>query len=73
MGCLLCVLHMRAYRGGVTTDQDHENPDPDRIRRWHIDNPYEGERCAACGEPLLRSDLINIEYEAGVMHAECSD
>lgn len=49
------------------------NPAPDVIRRWHIANPYSHESCALCGEPLERGELINIEFEAGVMHATCSD
>lgn len=52
---------------------DDENPDPQRIRRWHIDNPYPNEQCAECGQPIARGELINIEYEAGIMHAACSD
>jgi len=42
-------------------------------RRWHIPCPYDHERCALCDEDLARGELINIEYEAGVMHAACSD
>jgi hypothetical protein len=53
--------------------RDPGNPAPSRIRRWHIDNPYDHESCASCGESLTRGNLINIEYEAGVMHAACSD
>ncbi len=43
------------------------------IRRWHIANPYDDLDCAYCGEPLERGELVNIEYEAGVAHASCSD
>ena len=53
--------------------RDEGNPAPDIIRRWHIPCPYDHERCALCGEDLARGELINIEYEAGVMHAACSD
>jgi len=53
--------------------RDEGNPAPDIIRRWHIPCPYDHERCALCGEDLARDELINIEYEAGVMHAACSD
>jgi hypothetical protein len=54
-------------------DPNPENPDPQRIRRWHIANPYPDEECAGCDEPIARGELINIEFEAGVMHAACSD
>lgn len=53
--------------------QDPGNPDPGLIRRWHIPNPYNGERCTGCQELLVQGELINIEYEAGVMHATCGD
>jgi hypothetical protein len=53
--------------------RDAGNPAPDVIRRWHIPCPYDHESCALCGEDVERGDLINIEYEAGVMHAACSD
>lgn len=53
--------------------QDPGNPAPDRIRRWHIPNPYDDEYCQDCGDELTRGELINIEYEGGVMHAACSD
>jgi hypothetical protein len=49
------------------------NPDPGVIRRWHIPCPYDHESCALCGRRLARGELVNIEYEAGVMHAACSD
>jgi len=52
---------------------DAGNPAPDVIRRWHIACPYDHERCALCDEDLTRGELINIEYEAGVLHAACSD
>jgi hypothetical protein len=52
---------------------DAGNPAPGIIRRRHIPCPYDHERCALCGEDLTRGELINIEYEAGVMHAACSD
>jgi hypothetical protein len=52
---------------------DAGNPAPGIIRRWHIPCPYDHERCALCGEDLTRGELINIEYEAGVVHAACSD
>jgi hypothetical protein len=53
--------------------RDEGNPAPDIIRRWHIPCPYDYERCAWCGQDVTRGELINIEYEAGVMHAACSD
>lgn len=52
--------------------RDAGNPAPDVIRRWHIPCPYDHEWCALCGEVLARGELINIEYEGGVMHAGCS-
>lgn len=52
---------------------DPGNPNPQYFRRWHIDNPYESEECTFCGELLTLGELINIEYEAGVTHAACSD
>lgn len=58
---------------GRRKPRDPGNPDPAVIRRWHIDNPYNHETCALCGEHLDYGELINIEYEAGVMHAACSD
>lgn len=51
--------------------QDEGNPDPDRIRRWRIPNPYSLESCAHCRKPLTIGELISIEYEAGVMHDRC--
>jgi hypothetical protein len=49
------------------------NPDPQTIRRWHISNPYDSERCPCCNEWIEKGELINIEPEAGVCHAACSD
>jgi hypothetical protein len=40
---------------------------------WHISKPYDNEYCQDCGEDLAHGELINIEYEGGVMHAVCSD
>lgn len=51
--------------------QDDGNPDPDRIRRWRIPNPYPAAYCVSCGDPLTVGELISIEYELGVMHARC--
>lgn len=53
--------------------QDAGNPDPDRIRRWHIANPYDGVQCDECGRLIGTGELVNIEFERGVMHAPCSD
>jgi len=61
------------YGDDVRRTQDPGNPDPELIRRWHIPNPYNGERCTGCMELLVHGELINIEYEAGVMHAACGD
>lgn len=55
------------------TVRDPRNPAPGVIRRWHIANPYDHERCALCGQRLALGGLVNIEYKAGVMHAACSD
>jgi hypothetical protein len=52
---------------------DAGNPAPHIIRRWHIPCPYDHEHCALCGQDVTRGELINIEYEAGVTHAACSD
>jgi hypothetical protein len=48
------------------------NPNPQVIRKWHIPSPYDAEMCGVCGVDIERGELINIEYEAGVMHASCS-
>jgi hypothetical protein len=60
-------------RAAGRTARDPGNPAPDVIRRWHIPCPYDHESCALCGKKLARGELVNIEYEAGVMHAACSD
>ncbi|MGE0346601.1 MAG: hypothetical protein AB7N73_12365 [Gemmatimonadales bacterium] len=61
----------RSRRRPRPAGQDVGNPDPDRIRRWRIPNPYEVAYCVACGEALTVGELISIEYELGVMHARC--
>lgn len=48
------------------------NPDPAVIRKWHIPSPYPAEICVTCANDIQAGELINIEYEAGVMHASCS-
>lgn len=48
------------------------NPDPAVIRKWHIPSPYRAEPCVVCGQDIEPGELINIEYEAGVIHASCS-
>lgn len=53
--------------------RDEGNPAPDVIRRWHIPCSYDHESCGRCGQDVTRGELINIEYEAGVAHAACSD
>ena len=35
-------------------------------------SPYTRAVYAACAQPVATGELINIEYEAGVMHARCS-
>lgn len=57
-------------RGRVTSPGS--NPHPAVIRKWHIPSPYSTEMCAACGHHIEPGELINVEYEAGVMHAACS-
>jgi hypothetical protein len=52
---------------------DPGNPDPERIRRWHIENPYYGERCYYCDKEIGHGELINVEYEVGIVHASCGD
>ena len=42
--------------------QDPCNPDPDRIRRWHIANAYDGTQCDECWERIGTGEQFNIEF-----------
>lgn len=56
-------------RASVVVGRD---PRPSVFRKWHIPSPYDREPCVMCGQEIERGELINIEREAGVMHASCS-
>ena len=59
------------------TPRDPGHPAPDVIRRWHIPLPLrlQGRLRAlrAGGQDLARGELVNNEYQGGVMHAACPD
>jgi hypothetical protein len=40
---------------------------------WRIPSPYEHAHCAFCGEDIAWGELVNIDYQAGVVHALCYD
>ena len=74
---VLCCLTPRQNESGPPTPPRAPaapggNPDPAAIRKRHIPSPYPAEMCVTCGNDIQAGELINIEYEAGVMHASCS-
>ena len=50
-----------------------DNPDPARYRKWRIPSPYELEGCYYCYGDITHGQLVNIEYENGISHADCEE